>query len=299
MSIDSVARVALRGPHVAIIMDGSGRWAIARGHARSAGHRAGLAAVRRVALTAPGLGIGTLTLFAFSSDNWKRPPQEIAALMEIFRDYLVGEAGVLARRGIRAAIVGRRDRLPPPVLEAARAIEEKTAAGRAMRLRIALDYSGQGALLDAAHRWSRMSNGLQGAAGRPSPERTEGTERTRGTAQERVGARKEARELSPGCPRWPGKERSTETAPTREEFERCLAASLHEAEPTPPVDLLIRTGGELRLSDCLLWELATAELVFTRTMWPEFEPRDLAEALEEFRSRERRFGALAAAQCRS
>src|SRR5438552_9290531 len=115
--------------HVAIVMDGNGRWAEARGLPRLAGHRRGVRAARRIVEAAPGLGIGTLTLFAFSSDNWKRPAEEIAALMEIFRDYLLCEAGPLAARGIRAGIVGRRDRLPPPVLAAADAALQQTGSG--------------------------------------------------------------------------------------------------------------------------------------------------------------------------
>ena len=226
------------GLHVAIIMDGSGRWATARELPREEGHRAGAAAVRRVVEAAPGLGISTLTLFAFSDNNWRRPAREVAGLMQIFQDYLQSLADTSARLGVRVTVLGRRDRLPASLLAAVHAAEAASAHGRAMHLRLAIDYSGRGAILRAARR-------LNGAC-----------------------------EVS------------------LEGFARLLADDEHAGEPVPDVDLLIRTGGERRLSDCPLWDIAYAELVFTHRMWPDFDATDLEAAVREFHSRERRFGRL-------
>ena len=217
--------------HIAIIMDGNGRWATTRGRPRTAGHIAGAEAVRRTVEAARGLGIGTLTLFAFSSDNWQRPDAEVGALMRLFRRYLTREAERCAADGVRISVIGRRDRLSRELARAIEAAEARTAAGRAGRLRIAIDYSARDAILGAARR----------LAGREA---------------------------------------------SRESFSRLLAG----AEEIPDVDLLIRTGGEKRLSDFLLWECAYAELVFTERMWPDFGAADLAEAVRELHSRERRFG---------
>src|SRR5512140_2414122 len=171
--------------HVAIIMDGNGRWASRRRLPRTAGHRRGADAVRRVVEAACGRGIGVLTLYAFSSDNWKRPPREVACLLALFRRYLDGEARELAERGVRLLVIGRRDRLPAALLGAVERCEAATRGGTALELRIAVDYSSRDAILSAAAR-----------AGH---------------------------ELS------------------RERFQRLLGA--------PDVDLLVRTGGEQRLSD--------------------------------------------------
>ena len=218
--------------HVAIIMDGNGRWAAARGLPRVEGHRRGVAAVRRVVEAAPSLGIGTLTLYAFSADNWKRPTPEVGRLMSLFLAYLRREASRLREEGVRLSVIGRRDRLPGALPSAIRAAEALTARGDRLDLRIAIDYSARGAILRAA-----------------------------GTAAEKT------------------------------EFERRLA----EAGGGPPdVDLLVRTGGEQRLSDFLLWESAYAELYFTPRMWPDFGPAELSEAVRAFRARERRFGGLLA-----
>jgi undecaprenyl diphosphate synthase len=198
--------------HVAIVMDGNGRWATRRGWPRTAGHRAGAEAVRRVVEAAPGVGIGALTLFAFSADNWKRPWGEVAALLRLFARYLRSETPRLAANGVRLAVIGRRDRLPAPLVAAIAAAERATAGGTALQLRLAVDYSARAAI--------------------------------------RAGA------------------------------------------ILPDVDLLIRTGGEQRLSDFLLWESAYAELRFTQTMWPDFDARELAQAVREFHGRERRFGGL-------
>ena len=227
------------GLHVAIIMDGNGRWAMARGWPRVAGHREGARAVRRVVEAAPGLGIGTLTLFAFSADNWRRPPGEVALLMRLFEDYLEAETPTCVKQGIRLTMIGRRDRFPARLQAAVEAAEAATAQGRALHLRLAVDYSGRAAILRAAAR-------LTGE-----------------------------REIS------------------REAFGRLLSGGADAGPPVPDVDLLMRTGGEQRLSDFLLWESAYAELFFTRRMWPDFGAEDLESALKEFHRRERRFGGIA------
>jgi undecaprenyl diphosphate synthase len=207
-------------------MDGNGRWAMARGLPRVMGHRAGVEAARRVVEAAPEAGVGILTLFAFSSDNWARPKAEVDALMRLMSVYLQKETSRCLAEGVRLEVIGRRDRLDAGLCSSIAAAEAATAAGERLWLRIAVDYSGRDAILSAAR-------GL--------------------------------RELS------------------REALEGALG---------PPVDLLIRTGGERRLSDFLLWESAYAELVFSRTMWPDFGSADLAAAVREFRGRQRRFGAV-------
>jgi undecaprenyl diphosphate synthase len=221
--------------HVAIIPDGNGRWARARGKPRSEGHRAGVAAVRRITRAAPELGVGTLTLFAFSSDNWHRPGREVESLFALLADYFRAEVDDWVAQGVCVEVLGRRDRLPAPLRAAIVRAEQATAAGTRLRLRIALDYSGREMLVRAACRFYT------------------------------------ALEIS------------------QESFERCLAQVAHASE-LPPVDLLIRTGGEQRLSDFLLWELAYAELFFSRKWWPDFSEQDLAEAIEEYFARSRRYG---------
>ena len=221
--------------HVAIIMDGNGRWALRRGLPRPAGHHAGVDAIRRVVEAAPGVGIGTLSLFAFSSDNWARPAEEVQILMALFARFLRDEAGPLRAHDVRLSVIGRRDRLPPELVSAIAAAEALTARGTRLHLRVAVDYSSRNAILEAA----------------------------------RLGGLDD---------------------PTREAFAIRLGDT-HGA-PAPDVDLLIRTGGEQRLSDFLLWESAYAELFFTARMWPDFREDDLAAAVAEFRGRDRRFGAL-------
>lgn len=226
------------GLHVAVIMDGNGRWAAGRGLPRLLGHRAGAEAVRRVTEAArAGGATHTLTLYAFSSDNWGRPRAEVDALMGLFEEHLAVEAQRCAREGIRILVIGRRDRLRPSLREAVARAERDTAQGRAMDLRLAVDYSARAAILAAA--------------------------------------------VAP--------------VPGREEFARRLGEATHGAGPAPDVDLLIRTGGERRLSDFLLWECAYAELYFTDRMWPDFGPAELREALDWFERRQRRFGRLPAA----
>lgn len=220
------------GPlHAAIIMDGNGRWASTRGLPRIAGHRAGAEALRRAVEAAPDAGINVLTVYAFSSDNWRRPQPEVSALMKLFHLYLRREQARCIENGVRVSVIGRRDRLPRLLLPVIEECERATAAGRRLNLRLAVDYSSRDMLLAAAQ-------ALKGKA-------------------------------------------------TREKLSAALGG--------PDVDLLIRTGGEQRLSDFLLWECAYAELVFTPVMWPDFGPSDLAAAVAEFHSRERRFGALPSA----
>ena len=224
--------------HVAILLDGNGRWAASHGLPRSEGHRAGVAAVRRVVRAAPSLGIGTLTLYAFSANNWERPAGEVASLLSLLENYLRVEAHECAEKGIRLRVIGRRDRIPPTLVEAIESAERITSAGRALEVRIALDYSSREAILRASC-WMLSS--------------LEVTDR---------------------------------------EFARRLGQVTHAGGPAPDVDLLIRTGGERRLSDFMLWECAYAELFFTPRMWPEIEAADLEAAVEDFLGRERRFGRL-------
>ncbi len=226
------------GLHVAIIMDGNGRWAAARGRRRLAGHAAGARAARRAIAAAPALGIRALTLFGFSSDNWRRPASEVAGLMDLIAGALRREADACSRQGVRIRVIGRRDRLPVPLLAAIERAEAATRPGRRLDLRIALDYSSRDAI-------ARASLGL-----RPDEQRP------------------------------------------REALARALGDAADDR--ALEVDLLVRTGGEQRLSDFLLWESAYAEILFSPLMWPDFTPAHLAAAVREFSGRERRFGALPA-----
>lgn len=225
--------------HVAIIMDGNGRWATARALPRSAGHTAGVRTARSIVEAAVRAKLGTLTLYAFSSDNWSRPRPEVVALMRLFRRSLLGESKRCLDNGVRLSIVGRRDRLPASLRQTIAQAEAMTAGGRNLHLRVAVDYSARDAILRAAAKSRDLAGPL-----------------------------------------------------TREKFSQLLADVDHDPVPVPDVDLLIRTGGEQRLSDFLLWECAYAELVFSPTMWPEFSEKELLEAIEEFHGRERRFGSI-------
>ncbi len=224
------------GLHVAIIMDGNGRWAQARGLPRSAGHREGVNAVRRVVEAALGLGIRFLTLHVFSADNWKRPEQEVSTLLQLLREYLLEARQSAVERGVRISLIGRRDRLPQELLGVVAGMEEVTQRGECLHVRLAVDYSSRDALVSTARLFH--------------------------------------------CPNQDGCEL----------FARCLGHVIRAGGPARDVDLLIRTGGEQRLSDFLLWECAYAELYFTGCMWPDFDEKDLQAAVEEFRRRERRFG---------
>ena len=220
--------------HVGIIMDGNGRGATRQRLSRLRGHEAGVEAIRRVVEAAPKQGVGTLTLYAFSSDNWRRPKAEVSALMALLRFYLGNEVESLVRNGVRLTVIGRRDRLPSGIADAIGRAEAATARGDVLHLRIAVDYSARDAILQAA-------------------------------AQ----------------------------ATAKGELSRERFSELVTGEPgLRDVDLVIRTSGEKRLSDFLLWESAYAELHFTDAMWPDFGAAHLAEALASFHGRERRFGGL-------
>jgi undecaprenyl diphosphate synthase len=227
--------------HVAIIMDGNGRWATQRGKPRSAGHLAGAKAVRRIVEHARRREVPILTLYAFSSDNWSRPPEEVNALLALFRRYLAAEVPRCVEHGIQLTIVGRRDRLSPHLRREIAAAERATRRESGMRLRLAIDYSSRDMIVRAA---ARLPQG---------------------------------------------------TVVERDAFAEALAASAHESGATPDVDLLIRTGGEQRLSDFLLWECAYAELVFSRRLWPDFAEHDFESALQEYAARDRRYGGLSQA----
>jgi undecaprenyl diphosphate synthase len=220
---------------VAIVMDGNGRWAEAQKLPRAAGHREGARAVRRVVEAAPDLGISILTLYAFSSDNWRRPDDEVTWLMRLFRTYVRSERRNLTSNGVRFSVIGRRDRISPRLKEDIEVTERATLNGERLWLRVAVDYSARDAILRAAQ--------LAGS------------------------------DID------------------RDRFERLITLVDHGA-PVPPVDLFIRSGGERRLSDFLLWESAYAELHFSNRLWPQFGAMDLEAALTDFHSRERRFGGL-------
>jgi undecaprenyl diphosphate synthase len=222
--------------NVAIIMDGNGRWAERQGLPVAAGHRAGTTALRRTVEAAVDLGVASLVVYAFSTENWARPSDEVAALMEIFGETIERELPDLAEQGVRTRFVGRRDRAPAELRAQMEQLESETAQNDRLQLWIAFDYGGRAELVDAARRIA--------ADGLP-PDRVD---------------------------------------------ERALAARLY-APDLPDPDLLIRTSGEVRISNFLLWQLAYAELVFVETLWPDFGAEELRSALEEYARRRRRFGA--------
>jgi len=222
--------------HVAIISDGNGRWATSRGLPRSAGHRAGAESARKIIKAAPRIGIHTLTLFALSSANWKRPASEVQAILRLLHEYLLTETTHCIDEGVRLSVIGRRDRLPATLRQAITDSEAATTKGTRLHLRLAVDYSAREAIYHAACRFYKVT------------------------------------ELS------------------SESFSTVLA-EVHRGGSTE-VDLLIRTGGEQRLSDFLLWECAFAEFVFLQKRWPDFTATDLEAAVNEFSRRERTRGAL-------
>jgi undecaprenyl diphosphate synthase len=226
-------------------MDGNGRWALVRGRPREEGHVAGATAVRRTVESAPSLGITTLTLYAFSSDNWRRPRGEVDNLMFLFEKYLDSECAHLVERGVRFSAIGRRDRIADALRARIEHVEERTREATTLHLRVAMDYSAREALVAAA---SRIAQGMP---------------------------------------------------PTRAAFARSIAEAIHAPGGTRDVDLLIRTGGEQRLSDFLLWESAYAELYFTDVPWPDFTEDDLAAAVQAFAARDRRYGGVLANQASS
>jgi undecaprenyl diphosphate synthase len=231
--------------HIAIIMDGNGRWATQRDLPRTAGHVEGAKAVRSAVETAAKAGVDTLTLYAFSAANWSRPAAEIAALMKLFGQYLFSETRRCVEQSIRVNVIGRRDRLSENLLRSIEQSERLSAPCTGMNLRVAVDYSSQYSILKAAELATQQSAGA---------------------------------ELSV------------------DDFERSLHDVDHSARATGPVDLLIRTGNERRLSDFLLWECAYAELYFSDCLWPEFDETRFQRALSDYAGRQRRFGGLSAFQ---
>jgi undecaprenyl diphosphate synthase len=225
--------------HVAVIMDGNGRWAAGRGLGRTAGHKAGLKAVRLVIEACSQRGIEALTLFAFSSENWRRPAEEVGSLMSLFLEALDGEIEELHRKAVRVRCIGDRKSLAMRLQTRIAAAEERTRANSGLKLQVALSYGGRWDIIQAAQRLARDC-----ASGAVRPE-----------------------DIS------------------EERFAQQLALA-----GLPAPDLLIRTGGEQRISNFLLWDLAYAELYFTAALWPDFAVADLEEALAFFASRERRFG---------
>ena len=220
---------------VAIIMDGNGRWADARGLPVAEGHRAGTRALRRTVEASIDLGVRSLAVYAFSTENWSRPAEEVDDLMEIFGETIERELPDLAEQGVRSRFLGRRDRAPAALRAQMEGLEAETARNDRLDLWIAFDYGGRAELVDAARRI--VEDGLVAEA----------------------------------------------------VDEDALAARLYRPE-LPDPDLVIRTSGELRLSNFLLWQSAYSELVFTETLWPDFGEAELREALGEYASRRRRFG---------
>jgi undecaprenyl diphosphate synthase len=232
--------VGADGPlHVAIIMDGNGRWAKAKGLPRSLGHRAGVAALQRTVEAAPLLGVGCLTVFGFSTENWRRPAGEVSELMRLLKTYVRSDLARLEREGVRVRILGRRTGLPADILDIVEHAERATAHNDRFQLQVAFNYGGQADIVDAARRFAEEVK-----AGRAQPEDL-----------------------------------------TEEGFGAWLSTA---SGPAP--DLIIRTSGERRLSNFLLWEAAYAEFVFQDVLWPDYGADQLKAALDEFRTRERRYG---------
>ena len=242
------------GLHVGIIMDGNGRWATMRGRSRYYGYPAGAKAVRKVVRVAPDLGIRTLTLYAFSADNWHRPEREVQLLFRLFERYLRAEKTECIDSGVRLEVIGRRDRLSTSLLTTIDDTETATRDGGKLLLRLAVDYSARQAILDAARRYVATA-----ALGNAVPN---------ASTIERL---------------WLSDERV-------EEFGRVVGDQRVRDAGVGEVDLVIRTGGEQRLSDFLLWEAAYAELYFTDVMWPDVDETVLVDALAAFAARDRRFG---------
>ncbi len=227
--------------HVAIIMDGNGRWAQKRHLPRQAGHVAGVNAVREVVRQACDIGLENLTLFAFSSENWKRPPTEVGALMGLFRLYFRNDLDELVARGARVRIIGSRCRVDEDIRQMIEDAERRTLGNNGINLTFAFDYGGQEEIAAAARELARAA-----AEGRLDPET-----------------------ITPE-----------------------LVSSRLFTSGLPEPDLVIRTSGERRLSNFLLWQSAYAELMFVETLWPDFGPQEFLDALDKFSQRERRFGAL-------
>ena len=225
--------------HVAIVMDGNGRWAKRRGLPRQVGHPKGVDAIRRVVEAAPKQGIRWLTLYAFSTENWRRPAGEVAEVMRLLKLYVNSDLEKLAREGVKVRILGRREGLPPDVAEIVERAERQTAHNDKFFLQVAFNYGGRADIVDAARALA-----AQVAAG----------------------------------------------AITADDITDELLESKLSTGGLPPPDLVIRTSGEQRLSNFLLWESAYSEFVFPDVLWPDFTPHHLAEGIAEFQKRERRYG---------
>ena len=229
--------------HVAIIMDGNGRWAVNRGRPRTFGHHRGVERVREVVRAAPDLGIGVLTLFAFSTENWRRPDYEVRVLMSLFRRYIVREVDELDQEGVRVRFIGQRERLPANLRRLMGMMEERTAGNTRLVLQVAISYGARTEITDTVRRLA-----ADAAAGRIAPD--------------------EIDEAAVSAALWTG--------------------------GVPDPDLVIRTSGEQRISNFLLWQSAYAEYAFVEECWPDFTPEHLARIVADFGQRERRYGAVAA-----
>jgi undecaprenyl diphosphate synthase len=231
------------GPrHVALIMDGNGRWAESRGLPRAMGHREGVQALKRTVQAASDFGIECLTVFGFSTENWRRPAEEVSDLMGLVRSYVASDLSRLEREGVRVRVLGRRTGLPTDIAAIVERAERTTAHNSRFLLQVAFNYGGRADIVDAAQRY--VDQLLAGHATGPLD-------------------------------------------------EAALGAGLSTAGG-PPVDLIVRTSGEQRLSNFLLWEAAYAELIYQDVLWPDYGPEALGRAVDEFRGRDRRFGAIAA-----
>ncbi len=228
-----------RARHVAIIMDGNGRWAKRRGLPRTFGHREGVKALKRTVEAAPELGVEWLTVFGFSTENWRRPATEVSELMGLLKSYVASDLARLDREGVRVHVIGRRDGLGPDILEVIERAENRTRHNDRFHLQVAFNYGGRADIAEAARR----------------------------CAQAVVEGRLDPRALD----------------------EAAFGAQLSTAAG-PPLDLIVRTSGERRLSNFLLWESAYAELVFQDVLWPDYGFDPLRAAIEEFRARDRRYG---------
>ena len=232
-------------PHVAIIMDGNGRWANQRGLPRTLGHRAGVDALKRTVEAAPSLGVDRLTVFGFSTENWSRPAREVTELMRLMKSFVRSDLERLAREGVRVRVLGRRTGLPPDILEIVHRAEASTAHNSRFHLQVAFNYGGQADIVDAARAFAEAVKA--------------------GAAQ-------------------PG------------ELDASSFQSYLSTADIPAPDLIIRTSGEQRLSNFLLWEAAYAEFVFQDVLWPDYGPDHLASAIEAFKARNRRYGGAEADQ---
>lgn len=234
---------ASQGLHVAIIMDGNGRWAKRRNLPRVLGHRAGVAALKRTVEGAPALGVTVLTVFGFSTENWSRPASEVSELMALLKAYVESDLDRLAKEGVRVRIIGRRTGLAADVLDVIERAERRTAGNHRFLLQVAFNYGGRADITDAARRFAQAV------------------------------ALGEAK---------------------AEDLDEARFESLLSTAQAPAPDLIIRTSGERRISNFLLWECAYSELVFQDVLWPDYGPDALAAALTDYRSRDRRYGGLAA-----